>query len=408
MRNRYYSNRILALLFVISSVFSSTSIVNTDSFGIPLYYLSTIFLALYALTNMNIKIPISVWTLALVVIGGIVLISLLQGMFLPAVSSKQFTQTIFRVVPTVYFLLLFNFAVRNKMTLVPEFLFVVKIVIIYGLYQHFALNHGWPLANNFFANNVSFSTIDLYGTVSGWNSGLRISAIWSEPAGSAVAITCFLTFLLYEKNVSSLRKCIWGALTIIFSYWTYSRILWLSLSVVVGIYVVSKLTSEKSITIFLRRWRYIASATLFIALTWYLNIAMKFSDDLSTLSRSQSVLVGWRVFFTHPFLGIGFGNFNQYSFLYAEMFSEYKTMDLILATFSNYAATLGVIGLVIALTPIYYLLNGNDNNFLLGFTLGCGMLTIGTIGSDIYSSSMIWFIIVMWYMYGQKKDNEIL
>ncbi|ASR69473.1 O-antigen ligase family protein [Leuconostoc mesenteroides] len=407
MKRKFNSNNILSLVFVISSVFSSTSIINTSTFGIPLYYVSIVILIIYAIINNSVALPIFAWHLFLIVAFGLVLISIVQGLTLPTIDSKQLTQTVFRIIPLVYFILLFNFCIGNQLSLVPEFLLIMKIIVLYGIYQHFGLAFGLPFSNNFLANNTSFNSINLYDTLSGWNGTLRISAVWSEPAGSAVAMTTFLAFLFNRNNESKYSKVFWMVLAVFFAYWTYSRILWLAFSIVIIVNLFRMIHLQAKAINFLRRWRYVIWVFFASLLVFYLINAMNYSTDLSALSRSQSVLVGWRVFLIHPFQGIGFGNFYQYSFLYSEMFSVFQPMDLILGTFSNYAATLGLVGLIIAVSPVLYLLNGNDKNFILGFSLSCALLTIGMIGSDIYSTSMVWMIIIMWYRCGLEKDEVI-
>lgn len=323
-------------------------------------------------------------------------ISLLQSIILPDVNSKQLTQTVFRIIPLFYFLLLSYFSNRNSMDFVQEFQLIMKIVILYGIYQHFGLLHNLPFSNNFLANNTSFSTIDLYETGSGWNGGLRISAIWSEPAGSAVAVSSFVAFLLHNPDERKVTKFVWSITSILFAYWTYSRLLWIAVGIVFILFFLKKNFSDEFISKVIMKFKYFWVFILMLGLLFYLNNAMKYSTDLSALSRSQSILVGWRVFLIHPLMGIGFGNFYQYAYLYPEMFSIYKSMDLILGTFSNYAATLGITGLIISLIPLFAFLRGNKKNFVLGFTLCCLLIAIGMIGSDIYSTSMVWLLIVMW------------
>ncbi|MGX7041317.1 hypothetical protein ACWN9M_05990 [Leuconostoc lactis] len=272
----------------------------------------------------------------------------------------------------------------------------MKIVILYGIYQHFGLLFNLPFSNNFFANNTSFSTIDLYETASGWNGGLRISAIWSEPAGSAVAVSSFVALLLHNPDERKVTKFVWSITSIMFAYWTYSRLLWVALGIVFILFFLKMIFSDEFINRFIMNFKYFWIFILMVGLLVYLNNAMKYSTDLSALSRSQSILVGWEVFLKHPLIGIGFGNFYQYAYLYPEMFSIYKPMDLILGTFSNYAATLGITGLIISLIPLFAFVRGSRKNFVLGFTWCCLLIAIGMIGSDIYSTSMVWLLIVMW------------
>lgn len=379
------------LLLVFSFVCFAFSVFNTSSFGIPMYWI----MGSLALVFSPLKVPKITFYLFL-----LYLLTLLV-LFVVHPTEQQLKQTISRSMFFVSGLGAMVFIHKDSISqkkFVQELIILLAVFFAYGIYEMCAKILGLPLFLNFLANNVSFKIAPSQSS-SGWIGFFQSRSIWPEPSSSVFPILIYLIVLFFRKEY---RFKLWWFIPVLYGVLTFSRSVWvvtICLLLLWGIFgFLSRLNigSFNVLRFFLktRIMNWLLFITLLTANMWPFIVGIIY-NDLSTVGRSSSVIVGARIFSEYPLFGTGFNTYELFEPSFSYGLSNYHREGLSLNVFTFYLQQCGLLGLLLIAIPliIIYFELSIPVQFRLIFVFA--ILFAGSLVGDIYYYGIVWISVAL-------------
>jgi hypothetical protein len=359
--------RVFLFLVVASGLMEATAVFNTATFGIPFFWATTA-LMLWALAaaflrgERGVRLDRRVLALVfalLLLLGGLTLVQVLVGR---VEASIALPQLVARTALASFFLILAVFLIwrQNFLPTLAVLAAFLAIYVGYGLFDFVGQIFGWPGFLNFLRNSVSYGAAEARGA-QGWLRLPRVMSLASEPSTT----TLLTTLALYAGFFLWPRRWFYGALifaTLVFSALTFSRSNWLT----VGAATVAAGFATALVRFRPRLYRPIvwlglAPVMIVLPLLYLISvseISSVFSDS-SAADRSATTLMGLRIFFDHPLLGVGLNNFEDQVWRYGGGLLDplAKEIDLIANGPAFYLQAFGAWGLAFFYLPIIYVIS---------------------------------------------------
>jgi len=396
-----------AFLVVLSGILMNTSIAEIAGIAIPVFY-AVLPLLIFRLLVTDVRFPrreievpfkVTVFScsvaaiLSIVTLGHIVLTS--------NSALSEIKQLGARFALLLFFLLSYlafhRKSVRYRAVLYTAGL--LKVLLLYGIYQFAALFYDFPRFLDFLRNSPSFGLRDLESTEpGGWLETLRATSVWTEPSYSALP-AALLLYLLYFGPASRLERATWTFVTLLYALLTFSRVVWLTVLLLVLFLWFARFRlrlidapNAKAV----ERHKYVLFLLLIgiFSITWP-SIAPQITSDVSALGRSTSVLIGWRIFFDYPVFGSGFNSFQVFEGAYAQGLDYVGFETIVHNMFSGYAQQMGVLGLAYAFLPIALVLSISQISIGQRSYIALLFVLLGCFQGDYMYMSLTWFVLAI-------------
>lgn len=395
--NHFSLNGCIMIILIAVSLFMNTSIINIGNVGIPLFYSIIPILTFLLIFSFKNKSDIRNILFVNVYIISLLLIVTFHILLGVGNYENETKQLVSRSMFIVFFYLSY-YALKNinNYSMAIDILkYFLKVLIIYGIYQIIASFLGLPLILDFLRNSASFPKEE-YG-IGGWLASYRIYSVWSEASFSALPIGV-LIYCLYVKHKNKLELSIWTVLIAIYAFLTFSRLIWILLVVLtVELLLIKRITkffywfnsNLKPILIIS-----IAFMAIYIPL-WWSKIINNIGTDLSSIGRSSSIIVGYKIITDNILLGTGFNSYYDVSDMYAKYADNFRPEVIVHSLFISYWQQNGIIGFIISLIPIVYILylkNVSSDIKLISITV---IMVTGIFGGDLYYFSLTWFFMAL-------------
>lgn len=380
---------------ILSGFLMNTSIYNTSSFGIPLAWGCLPIIILWFLINKVDKLPKHA-TIFFLYMSIALLVAVQSHIFMGLGNlNSEISQFVSR-----FFLILFYYLTTiiliniNMSKVIRISIKLLKVLIIYGLYQYLASLYKLPLFLDFLRNNASYNFASSEST-GGWLDTYRIYSVWAEPSFSSIPIAFFMYLLLFHSDKIK-EKIIWISISGIYTYFTFSRLTWLVYSITLCFYLLLMLVEKIGSPIFLRileKSKYVITLSyIFVSYAW-VYIAPIIMDDISTYGRSSSVIIGTRMFLDNMIVGSGMNSYKELESMYNFGLEYYFPQSLPNNLFISYAQQMGVFGILVSFFPLFFLLNLKKIELKNRLVIVFSFITIGNFGFDLFYMPLSWFIL---------------
>ena len=393
------------LAIVVAGILMNTSLVNIAGFGIPVFYaIVPMLLVGYLVRNMRAanasyrlesKKSFVLAAVIAVLLVSVVAAHLLLGRGDPATELRQ-------LVARIAFLALFvvtAVVVSNRRAVLTALHYMktlLKLFVLYGLYEIPAKMFGLPLFLEFLRNSASFS-VQTYMGPEGWLSTYRIRSIWAEPSFSALPIGVLLYLLLYHAN-DRRERVLWTTLAALYSFLTFSRAVWvvfmLVLLVIVLLSALKWLDKRYLFGTFKLMKLPIVLLAILMGTSWII-FADHVFEDLSSEGRAASAVVGARIFLDHPLFGSGMNTYSEYDGLprYRGDLELLFPENIVHNLFIGYAQQMGILGIVYSVLPILFVLFLRRIPFDQRFFIASLFCAIGVFSGDFYYFPLTWLLL---------------
>lgn len=389
--------RLVLLITIVGGLLQNTAIINTDSFGIPIFYgviPILLLVVLYTLLSGSLLLNERVFTFGFFMVFGLLMAMSVHILFEVNDTWIEIKQFVARFNLVLFCLLTYLFIwVRHLYA--SAFIYTknsLKMVILYGIYQFIGNIYGWPLFLDFLRNNVSFGLekLHLYG---GWLTSIRAYSIWTEPSFSAMPIGLFIYCLIYHSK--SREKFVWGFLVLVYSVLTFSRVVWgvviVMAMVSVGIIAFKKFKMMRVLDGIKSFMVILAILALSLSLTFVVPILM---DDLSAVKRSSTIVIGFRIFLDNLWFGSGMNSYPLLEKNYS--YGLYNPEEILVQNlFVGFAQQMGLLGIFLSLLPIFTILSFKNISLEKRLFLITPSVFVGSLGGDFYYMPFFWLIFAM-------------
>lgn len=383
----------LLALAVLSALLMHTSLYNLGDTGVPLFYaVFPVAAFIFTLPHTGaVKVPRHVVALFVAMSAIVLFVTALHPFFNIGDPEKEVKQIVSRVLYAAFFVAS-AVIVRNGGGSERAFRWLktgLKLALIYGFYQFAAGFLHLPLFLDFLRNSKSFFMSENYE--GGWINMFRAMSIWSEPSASALPVGIFL-FILFFRTHDRGERIRWFILITIFSLITFSRVTWATWGISVVVYALTRAKGRLGTLFdFAYRHRYAVAFLMVLVLMQWAVIVPEDAEGSAT-TRSQTVLMGQKLFVEHPLLGSGLNSFAKLSESVATAYSE-EELVVVHNLFVSYAQQLGVLGIVLSVLPIFYVLWMEHIPGAQRLFLAAIFIVIGSLGGDFFYASFAWFVL---------------
>lgn len=383
---------VIMYLFIIALILQSFSVVQIGESGIPLIVVACIII--YIKYNMvktiNLKFIQFSMMILIKIIGDILIVGT------PINSIIRLSIVLF--ISYTSYMYIKNIFLSNKQEIFfKRFINVVIINGIYGIYCIIGCRFYLPWFMNYFRNNPSYgiNTNPFFYTENSWIEGARIATTFSEPAFYAAFLSlCFV--ILYHMKLSKKRKVIYNLILVINFCGTYSRVGYVSIAYILGIYILymilSYIINYKVLYKFIKYF--------IIVLPFLTPIFMKLANehvfnDLSSKTRSESAYFYMMKSFENLksiFWGHGYKsmqmNFtsNIYTSNYVDLFAHNGIVE--------FTYELGVLAFIIIMIYIITLIS-KINNFPMRVNVLTVIVSINCFGTYYNIEAIIALISIL-------------
>jgi hypothetical protein len=419
--------KITVFLSVFAGILFNTSIINFSEFNIPLFYGIVPVLLFYHFhfsNNLDSKIVLAKIEIKRGLIFGIIIVLIL---FFSAIihvfagigdSNSELKQMISRLAFIVYYFLNFLVLIKRNGSNY-SFIYaknILKIFILYGIYQFFADTYQLPVFLNFLRNSSSYNISGFNKDIGdfeqlgagGWLETYRAYSIWAEPSFSALPVALFLyTLNFYSKNTK--EAVVWGGILLTYVILTYARSVWITTSFILLIILIFKnkhLTNKIRSHAIQNIYPIILIFFIFLSTLFWANFSPIYMQDLSSIGRSSSVIIGFQVFLDNFFVGTGMNSFKDIQSQYSNDLYYYNAEPIVHNLFVGYLQQMGLFGLIYSLLPIFYILSLRQVDIEKRLIMALIFASIGVFVGDFYYSPFPWLILAM--LGSQKSNNQLL
>lgn len=375
----------------------------TALFSVALYYIAFLMLIVININSVKIKIVDCRVRLILFSILSILVISIIH-----IITVADFMTEIKQVVNRIFFLLNFILMIQvyrdeeaNKITGKITFIFII-VLFMYSVFELFSKIYGLPNLSNYILNNPSFPRdvkIKPYSL-----DDIRLYLLWSEPSFSSYVVIGLWVYVILNKNIYSSTRyrllIIFLSLLIIL---TFARS---AIIPVILILFFHNLLKYRKIHIFFTKYQALVYLMVLIFVSYlqyiFLNRDPGSSFDLSFISRSNSMIIGYKIFLDNFISGIGYNNFASFSRYYSTDFPMYLDATVSLSSPSAILSESGILGLIPLTFLLFYICGGRNDIrnklFVIVYIFSYGFFSLDVLyipvtyflATIILNSSSIW------------------
>lgn len=403
-------------LVSLTGVLVATSLVNTSTSGVPVFYLALLIPLFSAVNPHSIFLAAKVrWPeAALYLSTAFLAVALLVVTFVQTIwFSLDFSSQIIHLISRLMFLVYFAIGVRyvRGRLAFRTLVWLRRLLIgcfLYGIYQLPAKFFGLPLFLDWLRNNKSYSFYD-YDTA-GWIAMVRSSSIFAEPSQAAipVAVAVLLNIWLPIGRFSRII----GWLTIfVFSLTSVSRTVWITL---LALLIGYHLWRFRKLRPWLARHKpqpLIAIVTIvFVTPFWAFVASRSTNADLSAQERSGGIVAGIYTTLDSPFIGFGWNSAQQRTDNYLRSAALPNASNVVGDFIDNmlvsYWEQAGVVGLLLALFPLLVVWRWADAPQELRWGTLFMLIAAGGFGGDIGYLSLTWLWMALMVNIGSAADSN--
>lgn len=378
---------VYTFLISFSYVTFAFAIINTSSFGIPFFWIVGLFG--YLLVNFKVEKRFFL---------NVVLVYFLLFVLLLAAhpTGVQLKQTIARLMMPISTLGAISFFNRYKTyqeKFINQSFWLLFIFFVYGVYEFFAKTAGLPLFFNGLTNNISF-LVDRSILTSGWLETLRSRSIWPEPSSSALPVIVYFILLKVRRvRINLIFYFIPG----LYGLLTVSRIVWIIVVLFYLYFFIERLLLY--FNLFRDKLALRTIGLILILLLIFINFwpifAAEYFSDLSFKGRSNSVIIGYRIFTDHLLFGTGFNTYSDYASNYIYDLSNYKEEANSLNIFTSYLQQGGIFALLFFISPMLYVWSNLAINREYKLFVVFIIVVAGSLAGDILYYGIYWMLIIV-------------
>lgn len=286
----------------------------------------------------------------------------------------------------------FKMASRVSARYADQLLRVFTFLFGYGIYTYYAQLFELPEFLSLLRPSPDLTLENVYTQqFVGWASPARAYSVWFEPSFSSIVLACALPLLYLPADKKT--KVAFALCATVYAYFTFSRSVWLVGAFFVFAHVVGlfriRMNRAGLLLFALGIGAGLTAAQIFVA-----NIY----DEQSSLIRIYSVANGVVEWLDNPLFGTG-----QAELLVAPT-AILEDVRHIHASIPIMLHWYGVLGLIVAIMPFWYLSakgSGRDNRAQTSF-IYLSIIAI-TVGGALMMMSIFWFF---WGFYMVQKDDR--
>ncbi len=344
--------------------------------------------------------------------GALILIipSLFHLIIYAHLAKDVFIQLNYRLLLLLYCFLLSSskFSYQEMQYLKMTCLFILKLGVLYGIYELFAKIYGLPVFLSFISNSDSFTVVD---NTQGWIRFPRVRSFWAEPSMCTWPLIIFL-ILLVSSKMSRVKKAAWLMLAGVFIISTLSRtgiffyflfIFGFSMYSILGQFRISKFP----LTGVFRRLK----LNVFIPVIFFISLilalwpilAAQYFADASSDGRTSSILIGWEIWLDHPLIGTGFNSYELYDDDYKLQYPSYNSEPLSLSELSSFAHQLGIFGIIFIAIPFILSLVYLEQSKLFRISFATVFIIYCLISVGVLYFSIFWFFLGITLNHANRK-----
>src|SRR5579872_391890 len=401
-------------LIALTGVLVATSLVNTSSSGLPVFYLAVLIPLFSGLNPHSIFLAAKArWSeAALYFFTALVAIALaavtsIQTIWFSLDLSSQTTHLIARLMFLIYFAICIRY-VRGDFAF-STLVWLRRLPIgcfLYGIYQLPAKLLGLPLFLDWLRNNKSYM---FYGyDAAGWTAMVRSTSIFAEPSQATipVAVAVLLNLRLPLGKLS--RFFGWLAISA-FTLTCASRSLWLTL---LALLVGYNLWRFRRLRPWLVRRRalpvIVLIAIVLITPTWSFIASRSPDADISEQERSGGIVAGIYTIRDSPLIGFGWNSAIRRADDYLRSSSLPNAANVQGGFIDNmlvsYWEQAGLAGLLLALYPLLVVWRWADTAPELRWATLLVLVAAGGFGGDIGYVSLTWLWMALLVNMGSIAD----
>ncbi|RYY00499.1 hypothetical protein EON78_00980, partial [bacterium] len=308
---------LVTLIMIVNSILFTTAIINVAGKSLPLFYCNFLLAFTFYSDFDSVKISKNVlkrfiYLITAIFIIGIPRIILNSSVFISFDLPQILAYSLLITNGFLIYVLCKSLSVNQFNDLLKKILFFFISLFIYGIYTHFAQVYGLPRFFDFLINSASFS---FSASTGGWVEIPRAYAVWSEPSYSILPLAITI-ISIFKLKLRRLLRLFFVVIILYYTYLTYSRIAYIGVISVTILYYTAPL-----FRVF--RFRLFFSLIFMLLFTGVVLVSSTFSEDGSTLSRAESILIGTKLFLTQPITGTGYNTYG----LYNEQLSELPFLE---------------------------------------------------------------------------------
>lgn len=308
---------LVIFIIVVNSILFTTAITNVGGKSLPLFYCNFLLAFIFYSDFESVKLSKDVlkrfiYLIIAIFIIGAPRIFLDSSMYLSYDLPQILAYWLLIANGFLIYVLCKSLSASQFTDLLKKLLAFFICLFIYGIYTHFAQKYGLPRLFDFLINSSSFS---FAASTGGWVEVPRAYSVWSEPSYSILplAITIISIFRLKLRRMIRLFFIL---IILYYTYLTYSRIAYIGVISVTILYYAAPL-----FRVF--KFRLFFSLIFMLLFTGVVLVSSTFSEDGSTLSRAESILIGTKLFLKQPITGTGYNTYG----LYNEQLSELPFLE---------------------------------------------------------------------------------
>jgi hypothetical protein len=118
-------------------------------------------------------------------------------------------------------------------------------------------------------------------------------------------------------------------------------------------------------------------------------------DDLSSVGRSSSIIIGWRIFADYPLVGSGFNSFPLLERAYSVGLEFYNAEPVAHNLFSSYAQQMGVLGIFYSVLPLILILSNKEMKTAECAYLALFFAVLGSFAGDSLYMPLTWLVLAL-------------
>jgi hypothetical protein len=393
------------LMFALTGVLIATSILNTASSGIPLFYL-VLLIPLFrcflpTVPHLTTKFRSETIALFLVVgtqIAALILTTLAQIIWLSLSPKDEILHLVARIMFLAYFVICLRYLRGNLAyaTLVWTRRILI-VVFFYGVYQLPAKLRGWPLFLDWLRNNKSY---DMYGyNASGLLDVVRATSVYAEPSHAAVPVIVAILLNIYLPARKTSKLIGWLSI-ILFTAASASRAIFVSIAALILVLFMCRFRMMRR---FLQPRQFAPLVTVILAFflfpVWGFVAVYSQSGDLSQQERSGSIVLGTYMIRDAPLIGFGWNSVEKLAGSYLGKASFPGAYNLHTGLIDNmpvsYWEQAGISGLFFAILPYVLLWRWSEANLGMTWATIASLLVAAEFGGDIGYYSLTWLWIAL-------------
>lgn len=359
-------------------------------FHVPLYLVS-VFASLFLLKIAPVDLLKIVASLVLVLLFAAVISSFWVNDAQFAVNVRQWI-----LYSTLYWCgligaIAFRMASRVSARYADQLLRVFTFLFGYGIYTYYAQLFDLPEFLSLLRPSPDLTLENIYTQqFVGWASSARAYSVWFEPSFSAIVLACVLPLLYLPSDKKT--KVVFVIFAVAYTYLTYSRSTWLVGAFFVFAHVIGLFRIRMN-----RAWLLLFALGIGAGLTVAQILVANVYDEQSSLIRIFSVVKGVLEWLDNPLFGTG-----QAELLASPtMLEDVRHIHASIPTMLHWY---GVLGLIVAIMPFWYLSakgSGRDNRAQTSF-IYLSIIAF-TVGGALMMMSIFWFF---WGFYMVQKNDR--